>query len=201
MGRYANGVAESKREKAEEMLEAGCSRGQIVRDLNVSLTTLRKWFGRTKTIVQHNAEMKALCAEMRKNHATYSGITRATGVSSSTLTKWFGPSLAEEALWHANEERSRVAREKYEKAVRLRMREGLTNAQIAERVGLSHSRVYAQLGPTPARLGGIRPHDPGLHDRARYLRSCDYTISQISEEMGINRSTIHDWVREMPCGQ
>lgn len=88
---------------------------------------------------------------------------------------------------------------KVKEAVRLRREEGKTNREISLILTIPVDTIYAWMGATPRRLGGQPHHPVGLQDRARYLREAGYTVSEISEEMGVARSTVGDWVQGMPC--
>lgn len=100
-----------------------------------------------------------------------------------------GKSPAPNALWP-----------KYlDRAVELR-REGLSNTEIADQLGIDYRNIYHWMGSTPKRIGGSPYHPHGLRYRAMYLRECGYNISEIAEEMGVPRSTVGDWVKGMPCG-
>jgi len=79
-------------------------------------------------------------------------------------------------------------------------RRGLTNAQIAEELGTSVKNIQYWMGATPKENGGRPWHPYGLRERARYLRECGYSITEIAEEMKLPRSTVGDWVHGMPCG-
>jgi hypothetical protein len=99
---------------------------------------------------------------------------------------------------------ARVRRERADRLqqdmARLRRVEGLTNPQIDARLGVSSGLARQYMGATPTRIGGMTYWDPAMRDRARYLRECGYTITEISEQTDVPRSTVGDWVRGMPCG-
>lgn len=135
----------------------------------------------------------------------YLRVEMILGVRQQTLKTWFGPS----PNW-TPEDRTRVAREsreqqrkeiqeKYEKIVYLRMKENKTNGEIAEILGISTESVYHYVGATPRRLGGYRPWDPAMRGRAYYLREAGYNVTEISEIIGVPRSTVGDWVNGMTC--
>lgn len=79
------------------------------------------------------------------------------------------------------------------------MREGLTNREISNRLGLPVGTIYHWMGATPRRVGGRPYHSAGLRERAAYLRGCGYTVREIADEMKLPRATIGDWIRGMPC--
>lgn len=83
--------------------------------------------------------------------------------------------------------------------VRLRRVEGLTNRQIDDRLGVWPGKSWRHMGRTPKRLGSWVAWDLAMQGRARYLRECGYSIREISEQTGVPRSTVGDWVRGMPC--
>jgi hypothetical protein len=76
---------------------------------------------------------------------------------------------------------------------------GHINSEIEELLCLSSGLVYQWMGPTPRELGGKPEWPPGLHDRARYLKECGYSITEISEDMKVPRTTVWQWVKGMPC--
>jgi hypothetical protein len=98
---------------------------------------------------------------------------------------------------------ARVRRERADRLqqemARLRRVEGLTNAQIDKRLGVSNGLARQYMGATPKRLGGLTFWHTAMRDRARYLRECGFSITAISQETGVPRSTVGDWVRGMPC--
>jgi DNA-binding CsgD family transcriptional regulator len=202
MGRYTAEVLKAKKEEVSRLLEEGHSRAEIKRQTGVSETTIRRWHGRDPYWEDVARGDRLVAAkEMVDARVPYARIERSLGISQTTLRKRFGNSPHDaRSLELANERRSRVSRERYEEAVRLRMKEGLRNGEIARRVGLSEARIWNMLGPTPARLGGVRPHPPTLRERARYLREVGYSIREISIDMKLPQSTVGDWVRGMPCG-
>lgn len=189
----------SKRAETKKLLDAGVGRLEIERRTGVTLSTLRVWYGRSDVVTQYPPELKELAKEMADNGASYANINRSLGVSETTLLKWFGPSLFEKNTAEAHKERSRRARERYERMVRLRMQDGLTNQQIADVTGINSSTVYHYLGATPQRLGGRRTGMYGLRERARFLREVGHTVTEIAEEMDLPRSTVGGWVKGMPC--
>jgi DNA invertase Pin-like site-specific DNA recombinase len=196
-GRPPKELVEEFKRQAEQLEAEGHSREEIHRRLGVSATTLRRWLGRAPRAdhYAHKPEKLAIAAEMVKQGVPYLRITRATGLSDQTLERHFGPSQISNGVEMAQEARRRIARERYEAMVRLRMKEGLRNEQIAERLGMSQSRIYALLGPTPKRLGGRRAHDPHLRQRARYLHEeFEYSYKEIAEKMGLPRQTVWDWI-------
>jgi hypothetical protein len=196
VGRPSKEVRDQLQAQARELESQGLSREKMSRQLGVSVKTLRSWLGSAPRADKHRPkpETMKIAREMVDNGVPYVRIARGLGVSQSTLLKHFGPSPIESGLAFAQEARKRRARERYEEMVRLRMKEGLSNAQIAERIGISQERVWSQMGPTPKRLGGRPTHDPGLRQRARYLADLDYQPSEIARDMNLPTSTIWDWI-------
>lgn len=193
------------RERVAELLEQGLPRAEAARRVGVSEAFIRKHFGKDPEWAERQAglgERKGIAQAMRNNRVPYARISRSVGVSQSTLQSWFGPSpIAKEESWtFSSDARTARARARYEEMVRLRMRDGLTNREIAERLGVDRSYVWYCMGATPARLGGRKHREPGLRERARYLRECGYSVRDIAEKMGLPRSTVGDWVNGMPCG-
>lgn len=100
-----------------------------------------------------------------------------------------GSSPAPNALWT-----------KYQEPAAKLRRQGKTNGEIANILGIDRSNIWYWMGPTPRRLGGRPVHNYGMRDRVRYLRECDYTIREIADITALPRSTVGDWVRGLPCG-
>jgi transposase len=195
-GRPPQELVERLKGEAAALEQEGHSREEIRRRLGTSHTTLRRWLGRAPRAdhYAHKPEKLATAAEMVKAGTPYLRIARATGLSHQTLERHFGPSPIDNGVEYAQEARRRIARERYEEMVRLRMKEGLRNEQIAERMGMSHSRIYGLLGPTPRRLGGHPVHPVGWRDRARYLQEVGYEPVEIARQMGLPRQTVWEWL-------
>jgi DNA-binding CsgD family transcriptional regulator/transposase len=196
-GRPPKEISDQLKAQARDLEDQGLSREEMSRQLGVSPVTLRRWLGRSPRADQYQTKPETLkvAREMVDNGVPYVRIARGLGISQTTLRQHFGPSPIESGLAIANERRSRQAQERYEEMVRLRMKEGLANQEVADRLGISLSRVWAQMGPTPKRLGGQRTHDSGLHDRALYLWTTDcYSQAEIARQMGLPKSTIYDWI-------
>lgn len=100
-----------------------------------------------------------------------------------------GVSPAPNALWT-----------KYQRAAADLRHQGLTNGEIADKLGIDRRNIYYWMGATPRKNGGRPNHKYGLRDRARYLRECGYEVREIAGIMQLPRSTVGDWVRGMPCG-
>lgn len=134
--------------------------------------------------------LKEEASRLREKNLEDSEIARRLNVGRMTVYRWLGPKgYRGHPPW------------KYDEAVRLRMKEGLKNKEISERLDVHEKTLYHWMGPTPKRLGGTgtRPDNTGLRSRARYLRGCGYTVTEISEQMSVARGTIGDWVHGMPC--
>jgi DNA-binding CsgD family transcriptional regulator len=198
VGRPSKEVSSQLKAQARELESQGISREEMSRQLGVSVTTLRKWLGRSPQADKYQTKLQTLelAREMVANGVPYVRIARGLGISQTTLRQHFGPSPVESGIEFAQAARTRQARERYEEMVRLRMKEGLRNEQIAARLGISLSRVWAQMGATPKRLGGRPTHDPGLRERARYLHSLDYSLAEIAQNMELPVSTIWDWIND-----
>lgn len=149
----------------------------------------------------HPPELREAAQKMLDAGANHQQIKRALGISPETLRRWFGPSPYDPVAGAiAAAERRQQDDQIHKEVVRLRCA-GKTNAQIAMELDIDPNRVWRHVGPTPRRLGGAPPWPYGKRERARYLRTCGYTIREIAEEMNMSQSTIGDWVYGMPCGE
>lgn len=197
VGRPPKELVERLKKDAAALEQEGHSREEMSRRLGVSPSTLRKWLGRAPRFAQYAApppeKLKAAQAMIAAG-TPYARISRSLGIHEETLRNHFGPSPIDSGVQFAREERSRIARERYDEMVRLRMKEGLRNEQIAERTGMSYSRVYQLLGPTPKRLGGVKVHPVGWRSRARYLQAVGYEPIEIAREMNLPRQTVWEWL-------
>jgi transposase-like protein len=190
------------RAQVEELESAGVSRGEISRTTGVTQTTLRKWLGNKSSVVyRHPPEVRARIKKLVDDGWPYARIERNTGIRQATLTRWFGPSKhSAHDMTYAWEARRKLAEWRYKEMVRMRMKGGMTNQEIAEALGMSAEGVRYHIGSTPERLGGAKKYPIGYPDRARYLKEAGYSISQIGEELDVPRSTVGGWVQGMPCG-
>jgi transposase len=71
-------------------------------------------------------------------------------------------------------------------------REGLTNREIAGRLGVNEVSVYCALGASPH--SNRRRHNETLRRRAENLRWEGRTVREIAVELGVPRSTIGGWL-------
>lgn len=126
-----------------------------------------------------------------RNDVSVSKIASDCGVGVATVYRW---------LDKAGATRDRhYSQQVYEEAVSLRVKDGLTNAQISERTGVPVDAIWRWMGRTPERLGGEVRYPIGFRERARYLKGCGLSIREIGTEMGVPRATVGDWVRGTPC--
>jgi hypothetical protein len=131
-----------------------------------------------------------LAREMVDNGVPYVRIARGLGISQTTLRQHFGPSPVESGLEFA-QERAQAASARALRGDGPPAHEGgLRNEQIAARMGISQERVWAQMGPTPKRLGGRPTHDPGLRERARYL--ADLELLAVRDRARDGAPEVHD---------
>jgi DNA-binding NarL/FixJ family response regulator len=129
---------------------------------------------------------RELAIEMRCARIPVKEIAYRLGVSVATVYQWTRGALKRHTPYPDHTRRE---------AIRLRMQEGLTNAEIAEQLHVETSTLHYWMGATPRRLGGRPAHQMTLRDRARYLKECGYSVRQIAEEMRLPRSTVGEWVR------
>lgn len=200
-------ITQAAIDRAREMRELGASNGAIARELGLSHTAIGRLFGFdgdrsgvSQAQVDARRERYERAKEMIDAGVPYHRVARSLGMTDTTLRRWFGPSPVQrgETMQDRHRERLRKSEERQYELAKMR-REGLTNAQIAERTGLTIGAVYQRLGATPRRLGGWKMHDPAMHERVWFLRECGNTIDEISEKTGVPRSTVGDWVRGLPC--
>jgi transposase-like protein len=181
------------------MESAGISRIRISSELGVSQTTLRKWLGRSPVADLYGPKPEKLRAAraMIEAGTPYVRIVRSLGINHSTLIAHFGPSPYEAgSLEFAQAERSRIAQERYDEMVRLRVQEGKTNREIADALGISMERIHQLMGRTPERLGGYRPTTEGEVLRARRMRVEEaLSVEEIAARLGRARSTVGGWLK------
>jgi predicted transcriptional regulator len=81
-------------------------------------------------------------------------------------------------------------------AARLRREEGLSNEQIARRLGFTSPSVWRHLGPTPDELRQARQWNTGdTRQRAEEMRWNGYSVRRISYLLGVPPSTVGEWVK------
>jgi transposase len=82
-------------------------------------------------------------------------------------------------------------------AARLRREDGLTNPQIALRIGVDRSTIDVWLGVTPRGLCNSHPQE--MKDRARALREVEgLTNFQIGKRLGVHQDTVGRWLGRTP---
>jgi transposase-like protein len=199
VGRPPAGATVVLKDEAARMERDGLSRVRISRELGVSETTLRKWLGRSAAADLYGPKPDKLRAAKAMIDAgtPYARIVRSLGINHSTLAAHFGPSpYVSSSLEFAQAERSRVAQERYEEMVRLRMQEGKTNREISDAIGISMERIHQLMGRTPERLGGYRLTTEGEILRARRMRvEEELTIEEVARRLGRSRSTVGGWLK------
>jgi DNA-directed RNA polymerase specialized sigma24 family protein len=159
---------------------------------------------------EYSSDFKEKVKQSVEDNVPYEVISREFSISVTTIRKWFGYSryyqqrreLAQQRRIdaRAKEQTEReLAEYRYSEMVRLRVKECMTNGQIARTLGIHTSTVYKYLGATPKRLGGRRTWEIEMRGRVRFLKAAGYSIREISDTTKVPSSTIGDWVRGMPC--
>jgi transposase len=161
-------------------------------------------------VKEYSSEFRQKVKHSVEQNIPYEVISREFGISVTTIRKWFGYSKYYKHRKEQAEQRRIDARAKeqierdlaeyrYSEMVRLRVKECMTNGQIARTLGIHTSTVYKYLGATPKRLGGRRTWEIEMRGRVRFLKAAGYSIREISDTTKVPSSTIGDWVRGMPC--
>lgn len=180
-------VAEAKRLRKE-----GISDTEIGSRLGVSKDTIYRWLGRRSVpIDERRKEAMRLRVEEKLSNTA---IAERMDVNYRAVHYWIGANPK-------NYRHSRALPQNiYEEAVRLR-HEGKSNAEIANAVEIHVTTVYRWMGTSSNREAQKRRYysDTRYHNRAMYLRECGYNITEISQELGIPRSTIGGWVKGYGC--
>lgn len=182
-------IVVDQKARAAELRSEGITDVEIAQRLDVSHSTIRKWLGR-RTIPQGERRKEAMRLRIQEGLIN-SQIAQEMGVGPSVVAKWIGPDIV-------NTKRGKAVPDRvYNKAVELRKTTKMTNSEIAHAVGVHPKTIYNWMGVNPH----TKPnqHDVGLHSRAMYLRECGYNISEVSEIMGIPRSTVAGWVKGYGC--
>lgn len=87
-------------------------------------------------------------------------------------------------------------------ARRLRTEEGLTSAQIRERLGVEKAKLQYWLAGLPGNKSSLRARAKDhLREPARELRRQGKTYDEIVTELGVSRSSVSLWVRDIPPPQ
>ena len=91
-----------------------------------------------------------------------------------------------------------------QQAIALRQ-QGYSLAQIARQLSVHKSAVFRWVADVPftthndasrqEQLAGFR--DPATYERARELRRAGWSYSMITEELGVNQSTLSGWLRDV----
>jgi transposase len=83
-------------------------------------------------------------------------------------------------------------------AARLRREDGLTNPQIALRIGVDRSTIYLWLGATPNDLRRGR-HPQAMRDKARALRETEGLANfAIGKRLGVHQDSVDRWLGPTP---
>ncbi len=86
-----------------------------------------------------------------------------------------------------------------DEARRLRRDEGLSIAQIQQRLGVSKQTLTGWLRGVPAPAWTARPNaKDDLRARAVELRAAGWSVNDIALDLGVARSTAWQWVRHLP---
>jgi transposase-like protein/transcriptional regulator with XRE-family HTH domain len=195
--KYTKAEHRARIEEARRLEAAGVSRSEIKRRIGMAHGTMNRALGpapRRAQFRRYNEREKAKVKNMIDLRYSYEQIEKITGIRSETINKWFGPSPFPRGTMRPEQRYRKYSDEQYAEAVRLRMKEGKSNQEISDATGISISALQTHMGGTPRRLGGLKPWPEGLHQRARYLKDLEWTISEIGKELGVPRSTVGQWL-------
>ncbi|GLZ76594.1 hypothetical protein Afil01_14010 [Actinorhabdospora filicis] len=84
-------------------------------------------------------------------------------------------------------------------ARRLRVEEGMSSAEIRERLGVEKNQLQYWLAGLPGNKPNLRPNAKDhLRDEARRLRAEGSTYDEIAEALKVSKSSVSLWVRDIP---
>jgi predicted transcriptional regulator len=158
---------------------------------------LLRWHMATR----YSAEVKAEARRLRTAGMSANRIARFLGVSRSSVSGW----TQDVAAAVAGDQTSAVPRlaertDLRDRAIELR-RQGLSTAQIAKELGIRRGSTLAGwlVGtPAPDWTKRSRAKDE-LRMRARELRADGATYPEIAEQLGVSKSSVSLWVRDIPA--
>jgi transposase-like protein len=150
---------------------------------------------------RHPAEARVEARRLRGLGASVTAIAAELGVSSSTVSSWtadLGLELRRRA-W-GGEVRLADRLDLRDRAVELRRR-GLSTTEIARELGIQRSSTLCSwLAGTPPPVWTARPRaKDDLRDQARELRLAGLTYPEIAQKLGVSKSSISLWVRDLPA--
>jgi transposase len=205
---------EQLRTQAIALRRAGKSRREIREVLNIrSNTTLNDalrgeppplWTQRPRA----KDDVHAQAREMRARGQTYDEIATQLGVSRSSVSIWTRDlprvgHISYEGIPKGNADGAAMTNslrrgQLEQQAVALR-RAGKSRREIKQILGLGNSTLDRVLRGVPPPQWTRRPKaKDDLHAKARELRARGYTYVEIATELGVSRSSVSLWVRDMP---
>lgn len=148
---------------------------------------------------RYSAETKAEARRLRACGMSTNEIARRLGVSRSSASAWTQDVAASMAEERPSGERLADRTDLRDRAIELRLK-GLSATQIARELGIRRSSTLSGwlLGtPPPAWTKRPRAKDD-LRLRARELRAGGATYPEIAERLGVSKSSVSLWVRDIP---